>query len=66
MSEDQVEELEGKVIECAWNSDEGVWEYMRERTDKDHPNAWHTYEKVCCTVMELELGLICFTCTRFL
>eukprot|EP00850_Spirogloea_muscicola_P016566 SM000135S27010 [mRNA] locus=s135:225419:230943:+ [translate_table: standard] len=38
--------LVGKVIECAWNPDAGQWEYMRLRPDKEHPNAWHTYEKV--------------------
>eukprot|EP00850_Spirogloea_muscicola_P006265 SM000029S10560 [mRNA] locus=s29:803350:809670:+ [translate_table: standard] len=37
--------LVGKVIECAWNPDAGQWEYMRLRPDKEHPNAWHTYEK---------------------
>ncbi|CAI5479663.1 unnamed protein product, partial [Closterium sp. Yama58-4] len=46
MSEEEAKELEGKIVECCWKKDEGEWEFMRVRTDKEHPNAWHTYLKV--------------------
>ncbi|CAI7791472.1 unnamed protein product [Closterium sp. NIES-53] len=46
MSEEEANELEGKIVECCWKKDEGEWEFMRVRTDKEHPNAWHTYLKV--------------------
>ncbi len=35
-----------RVIECAWLADEETWKFLRYRTDKDTPNAWHVYEKV--------------------
>ena len=37
--------LNHKIVECAWNSERGVWVFMRVRTDKDTPNAYHVYEK---------------------
>ena len=42
------EEVKDKVIECCCvgNPGDNVWEFMRIRYDKDHPNAWKTYEKV--------------------
>ncbi|CAI5459891.1 unnamed protein product [Closterium sp. Yama58-4] len=46
MSDEEANELEGKIVECCWKKDEGEWEFMRVRTDKEHPNAWHTYLKV--------------------
>lgn len=47
MSDEEAQEkLEGKVVECSWRAEEGVWEYMRMRPDKEHPNAWGTYIKV--------------------
>ncbi|CAI5974867.1 unnamed protein product, partial [Closterium sp. NIES-65] len=44
--EEEAKELEGKIVECCWKKDEAEWEFMRVRTDKEHPNAWHTYLKV--------------------
>ena len=35
-----------RVIECAWLADERVWKFLRDRLDKETPNAWHVYEKV--------------------
>ena len=42
------EGVKDKVIECCCvgNPGDNVWEFMRIRYDKDHPNAWKTYEKV--------------------
>lgn len=34
------------MIECSWSPEEQAWIYMRERRDKDTPNAYHVYEKV--------------------
>ncbi|GJP59202.1 hypothetical protein CLOP_g9484 [Closterium sp. NIES-67] len=52
MSEEEESELEGKMVECCWKKEEGVWEFMRVRTDKEHPNAWHTYLKVMDSIRD--------------
>ncbi|MCL7021446.1 hypothetical protein MKW94_013795, partial [Papaver nudicaule] len=39
-------ELSGKIIECAWDSEEQVWNCMRVRVDKSTPNDINTYSKV--------------------
>lgn len=33
-----------KIIECYWDTSErqGVWKFMRQRTDKSYPNAYAT------------------------
>ncbi|EIE27392.1 hypothetical protein COCSUDRAFT_34803 [Coccomyxa subellipsoidea C-169] len=41
-----VTRLENCIVECSWDGEEGVWRYMRVRSDKDTPNAYHVYEKV--------------------
>ncbi|GJP48069.1 hypothetical protein CLOM_g7342 [Closterium sp. NIES-68] len=40
------------MVECCWKKEEGVWEFMRVRTDKEHPNAWHTYLKVMDSIRD--------------
>ena len=40
------QEYVNRVIECSWSPEEQAWIYMRERRDKDTPNAYHVYEKV--------------------
>lgn len=40
------DELLGHIIECVWDKDRKGWVYMRERKDKDKPNAYMVYEKV--------------------
>ncbi|KAM7271796.1 hypothetical protein ACFE04_031010 [Oxalis oulophora] len=42
----------GKIVECAWNSDEEVWTYMRTRTDKTTPNDINTYRKVLRSIKD--------------
>jgi mRNA-capping enzyme len=37
---------EGCIVECAWDGEAGVWRFLRMRTDKQTPNAFHVYEKV--------------------
>lgn len=39
-------QFEGLIVECAWEEQEGVWRFMRVRSDKQTPNAYHVYEKV--------------------
>ena len=39
----------GKIIECSWDSEEQVWVCMRVRVDKNTPNDFNTYKKVCTT-----------------
>ena len=36
----------GKIVECSFDLDKGVWVFMRVRTDKDTPNAYNTYLQV--------------------
>ncbi|KAK9842283.1 hypothetical protein WJX81_004542 [Elliptochloris bilobata] len=38
--------LEGRIVECTWDAEAGAWVFLRERTDKNTPNAYHVYEKV--------------------
>ena len=33
-------------MECTWDGETGTWIFLRERTDKNTPNAYHVYEKV--------------------
>ena len=39
-------------MECAFDGEEGVWRFMRARTDKQRPNAWHVYEKVMTSIQD--------------
>uniref|UniRef100_A0A914I8X6 mRNA guanylyltransferase n=1 Tax=Globodera rostochiensis TaxID=31243 RepID=A0A914I8X6_GLORO len=39
-----------KIIECKFAKETGRWEFMRERTDKSHPNALSTAESVWSTI----------------
>jgi len=39
-------QLEGRIVECTWDAATGTWAFLRERTDKNTPNAYHVYEKV--------------------
>jgi len=41
-----------KIIECRYNQEDGVWEFMRERREKDTPNAYHVYEKVLKSIRD--------------
>ena len=34
------------VIECTWNGEQQSWKFLRDRKDKETPNAFHVYEKV--------------------
>lgn len=34
------------VIECTWNREQQCWKFLRDRKDKETPNAYHVYEKV--------------------
>ena len=34
------------VIECTWNKEQQTWKFLRDRKDKETPNAYHVYEKV--------------------
>lgn len=35
-----LKDLNGKIIECTWRN--GEWTFLRERTDKTHPNSYTT------------------------
>lgn len=34
------------VVECTWNKEQQTWKFLRDRKDKETPNAYHVYEKV--------------------
>lgn len=46
IGKEDAERLVDTIIECSWNAEEQTWSYMRERRDKDTPNAYHVFEKV--------------------
>ncbi|XP_069105528.1 LOW QUALITY PROTEIN: mRNA-capping enzyme-like [Argopecten irradians] len=35
-----IKDLDGKIVECSWDGKE--WKFMRQRTDKSHPNSYNT------------------------
>ncbi|XP_017109277.2 mRNA-capping enzyme [Drosophila bipectinata] len=41
----EVRELDNRIVECTMNQ-YGNWEFMRERTDKKHPNSYKTARSV--------------------
>jgi len=45
-----LQKYDNKIIECRFNLQTTNWEFVRERTDKSHPNAFHTAESVCRTI----------------
>ena len=52
-SEDKdVRKYENCIVECARDTEEGVWRFMRVRTDKQRPNAKHVYEKVLSSIKD--------------
>jgi mRNA-capping enzyme len=42
----------GKIVECAWNSDDEVWTFMRIRIDKTTPNDINTFRKVLRSIKD--------------
>jgi len=42
-----VPSMVNKIIECSYDPESETWSYMRMRPDKDTPNAYHVYLKVC-------------------
>ncbi|CAL5353817.1 unnamed protein product [Camellia sinensis] len=42
----------GKIIECSWDAEEGVWVCMRIRPDKSTPNEFNTYKKVMRSIKD--------------
>ena len=47
-----VKALENLIVECAWDGESGEWRFMRTRSDKDTPNAYHVYEKVMQSIQD--------------
>ncbi|ELU05833.1 hypothetical protein CAPTEDRAFT_167250 [Capitella teleta] len=43
----ELRELNGKIIECAYDMPTKQWRFMRQRTDKSFPNAYSTAKAVC-------------------
>ena len=48
--DEDVRKYENSIVECSWDGEEGVWRFMRARTDKQRPNAKHVYEKVMSSI----------------
>lgn len=46
IGDDDASEFVDKIIECSWDKEQQMWRFMRDRRDKDTPNAYHVYEKV--------------------
>jgi len=45
-----LKQYDKKIIECRYNMEKKCWEFMRERTDKSHPNAFATAKSVLQTI----------------
>nr|XP_022914085.1 mRNA-capping enzyme [Onthophagus taurus] len=43
-----LQDLDNKIIECKF--EDGVWKFMRERTDKSFPNSYNTAKSVCQSI----------------
>lgn len=39
-----------RIIECSYDPGAACWRFMRERRDKDTPNAQHVYESVARSI----------------
>ncbi len=39
-------QYDGKLVECTFDRNRGIWVFMRERRDKDTPNASRVYLRV--------------------
>lgn len=50
--EETAAEHDGHIIECSWDAKQEAWTYMRERRDKQTPNAWHVYHKVLQSIKD--------------
>ncbi|KAI0978710.1 hypothetical protein GJ496_012012 [Pomphorhynchus laevis] len=48
IADDNLCKLNGKIIECTWENDS--WKFLRERTDKNHPNNIDTAIAVCKSI----------------
>ena len=49
---EDVRQYENCIVECSWDGEDGVWRFMRVRTDKQLPNAKHVYEKVLASIKD--------------
>lgn len=41
-----------RIIECSYDPEKDTWVFMRERKDKDTPNAQHVYESVSRSIQD--------------
>lgn len=44
--------MQGRIIECSFDGHSKTWIFMRERKDKETPNAYHVYEKVMRSIQD--------------
>ena len=42
----QLRQYNNKIIECSWDIGTKVWKFVRERTDKSHPNMFQTVRSI--------------------
>lgn len=49
---DDPRELNTRIIECAWDPERQAWSFMRERRDKQYPNAFPVYELVVASIKD--------------
>ena len=45
-------ELAGRIIECTFDQPTQTWLFLRERHDKDMPNAMHVFDKVHRSILD--------------
>eukprot|EP00958_Prasinococcus_capsulatus_P023274 scaffold3423_cov379-Prasinococcus_capsulatus_cf.AAC.2 len=49
---ESVNAYEDKIVECSWDPAERTWVFMRDRPDKDTPNALSVYHKVMQSIQD--------------
>ena len=47
-----VASLDGKIVECTWDKDEGAWRFLRVRSDKDAPNFVTVYRHTLGSILD--------------
>ncbi|XP_045584174.1 mRNA-capping enzyme [Procambarus clarkii] len=45
-----LKDYNNKIIECKYEKEKNTWVFMRERTDKSHPNSYTTAMAVCNSI----------------
>lgn len=51
-NQEDEDKYDGKIIECGFDQTSSQWLFLRERVDKQRPNAYNVYEKVLKSIRD--------------